>query len=140
MAHDRDLREALDRLGTDLSAWPDPGLAGAARRMALSDRAFRARLDTAMAIDAGLARVRDALDAEIAATGAVARVEAGALAAASPRVANGRRWAMVGAAAIAAAVLGAIVDVTLLAPLGSQSFDVVVLDPLVFGPTGTMQP
>lgn len=140
MAHDRELWEALDRLGADLSAWPDPASAGAARRMALSDRAFRARLDTAMAIDAGLARVRDALDAEIAATGAVARVEAEALAAASPRVASGRRWALVGAAAIAAAVLGAIVDVTLLAPLGSQSFDVVVLDPLVFGPTGTMQP
>jgi hypothetical protein len=140
MAHDRDLKEALDRLGTDFSSWPDPALAGAARRLALADRTFRARLDTALAIDAGLARVRDDIDAEIAATGAVARVEAATLAAALPRIANGRRWGMVAAAAVAAAVLGAVVDFTLLAPPGSPSFNVVVLDPLIFDPTGTMLP
>ena len=140
MAHDRDLKETLDRLGADLSAWPDPALAGTARRLALSDRTFRAELDSAMAIAAGLGRVRDALDAEIAATGALARVEAGVFAAVPTRAANGRPWAMVAAAAVAAAVLGAIVDVTLLAPFGSQSFEVVVLDPMIFDPAGTMLP
>lgn len=140
MARDRDLKEALDRLGADLSAWPDTALAGAARRLALSDRTFRAELDTATAIAAGLGRVRDALDAEIAATEAVARVEAAVLSAAPARPANGRPWAMVAAAAVAAAVLGAIVDVTLLAPVDSQSFEVVVLDPMIFDPAGTMLP
>jgi len=140
MAHDREIREALDRLGANLSAWPDPALAAATRRLALADRAFRARLDTAVAIDAGLARVRDALDAEISATGAAARVEAAVLAAVLPRAAGGRRWAMVAAAVVVAAVLGALVDVTILAPIGGQSFEVVVLDPLVFDPTGVMSP
>lgn len=58
----------------------------------------------------------------------------------TPVVANGRRWAMVAAAAIAAAALGAIVDVTILAPFGSQSFEVVVLDPLFFDAAGVMSP
>jgi hypothetical protein len=140
MAQDRDIREALDRLGADLSAWPDSSLAGDARRLALADRGFRAHLDTARAIDAGLVRVRDALDAEIAASGAVARVEAATLAAVPPRPVNGRRWATVAAAAVAAAVLGAVVDVTLLAPFGGPSFEVVILDPLIFDPAGTMLP
>lgn len=141
MAQDRDIRNALDRLGADLSAWPDPALAGAARRLALADQAFRAQLDTARAIDAGLVRVRDALDAEIAASGAVARVEAATLTAVLPRPADGRRWATVAAAAVAAAVLGAVVDVTLLAPFGGPSFEVVILDPLILlDPAGTMLP
>ena len=140
MAHDREICEALDRFGTDLSAWPDPALATAARRLALADRSFRARLDTAVAIDAGLGRVRDALDAEIAETGAEARVRAAVRAAVVPRAAGGRRWAMVAAAVVVAAVLGALVDVTILAPLGGESFEVVVLDPLVLDPTGVMSP
>ena len=140
MAQDRSIREALDRFGTDFSTWPDPALAGEARRLALADRAFRARLDTAVAIDSGLQRLRDVLDAEIAASGAASRVEGRVLAAVTPVVANGRRWAMVAAAAVAAAALGAIVDVTILAPFGSQSFEVVVLDPLFFDPAGVMSP
>ena len=38
MAQDREIWEALDRLGADLSVWPDPALAAAARRLALADR------------------------------------------------------------------------------------------------------
>ncbi len=140
MAQDRSIREALDRFGTDFATWPDPALAGEARRLALADRSFRARLDTAAAIDAGLERLRDALDAEAAASGAVRRVEERVLSAVTPAVANGRRWAMVAAAVVAAAVLGAIVDVTVLAPFGSESFEVVVLDPLFFDPAGVMSP
>lgn len=58
MAQDRSIRDALDRFGADFSTWPDPARASEARRLARADRDFRARLDTAVAIDAGLQRLR----------------------------------------------------------------------------------
>lgn len=133
------LIEALDRHGSDLAAWPDQALANEARRAALADRGFRYRLDEAAALSAGLGSLRVAMDAEIATSGAAQRVEAGVLAA-LPRRRNGRRWALVAAAVVAAAALGAIVDVTILAPAGSEPIEVVVLDPLVFGPALTGAP
>jgi len=138
MAHDVTMEEALERFGADLSAWPDPELAGAARRLALSDRAFRARLEDAAALEAGLMSLRDELDADLAASGAIARVEAAALAALPHPRGNGRRWAMVAAAVLVAAALGALADLTLLAPVGDPSFEVVVLDPLFLDPPATL--
>ena len=58
-----ELADAVDRYGADLAAWPDPALAAEARRAALADRAFRARLDREADLEAGLAQLRDALDA-----------------------------------------------------------------------------
>jgi hypothetical protein len=137
--HHPELIEAIDRHGSDLAAWPDQVLANEARRAALADRDFRARLDGAAALAAGLASLGAAMDADIAASGAASRVEAGVLAA-LPRRRNGRRWALVAAAVVAAAALGAIVDVTILAPAGSEPIEVVILDPLVFGPALTGAP
>lgn len=142
MAQHLDILEALDRHGADLSAWPDPALAGEARRRALSDRGFRARLDEAAALEAGLAALRGELDAELSGSGVGARVEAAVLAALPRRRESGagRRWALVAAAVLVAAALGALADVTLLAPIGSQSYEVVVLDPLFLDPAGTLSP
>ena len=140
MARDqRELRDAIDRYGSDLAAWPDQALANDGRHAALADRAFRARLDAAASLDAGLASIRDTMDAEIAASGATARVEAAVLAA-LPRRSNARRWGLVAAAVVVAAALGALADVTILAPAGSEPMEVVILDPLVFGPAGTGAP
>jgi hypothetical protein len=134
-----DVAEALDRYGADLAAWPDADLAGEARSAALADRGFRARLERQADLETGLARLRGATDAEIAASGATARVQRAVLAAA-PRRPDARRWAMIAAALVAAAALGAVADLTIFAPAGGAPFEVVILDPLVFGPTGTGVP
>jgi len=133
------LAEALDRYGSDLAAWPDRALAGEGRRAALADREFRVRLDAASSLEAGLASIRDAMDAEIAASGTVGRVEQAVLAA-IPRRYNARRWAMVAAAVVVAAALGALADVTILAPAGNEPIEVVILDPLLLGPAVTGAP
>lgn len=140
MANDRhELAEALDRYGADLASWPDPSLANEARRRALADRDFRARIDAAASLAMGLAAVRDQIDAEIAAAGAAGRVQAAVLAALPPRR-HTRRWALVAAAVLVAAALGALADVTIFAPAGSRPIEVVILDPLAFGPAGTGAP
>ena len=137
MAHD-EIEDALDRYGSDLAAWPDATLAADARRWAMADRRFRARLDGARALDAGLLALRDEIDGELAATSD--RVAAAVLAAVPRQRVSGRRWAMVAAAVLVAAALGALADLTILAPVGSQSFEVVVLDPLFLDPAGTLSP
>jgi hypothetical protein len=140
MAHDHhELAEAIDRHGADLAAWNDQALANEVRRAALADRGFRMRLDSAAALDDAFASLRDEMDAEIAASGAVARVEARVLAA-LPRRINSWRWGVIAASVVVAAALGALADVTILAPAGSEPFEVVTLDPLVFGPATTGAP
>jgi hypothetical protein len=140
MAHDhRELLEAIDRYGSELAAWSDQSLANEVRRAVLADRTFRARLDSAIALDAGLVALRGAIDAEIVASRAAARVQAAVLAAVTPRR-NTRRWALMAAAVVVAAALGALADVTILAPAGSEPMEVVILDPLVFGPAMTGAP
>jgi hypothetical protein len=140
MAHDhRDLLEAIDRYGSDLATWSDQALANEVRGAALADRGFRARLDSAAALDAGLVALRGALDAEIAASRAADRVQAAVLAA-LPRRIDARRWGLVAAAVVVAAALGALADVTILAPAGSEPIEMVILDPLVFGPATTGAP
>jgi len=140
MARDHiDVAEALDRYGADLGAWPDADLAGTARRAALAERSFRARLERQTDLEAGLARLRDATDAGIAASGAAARVQRAVLAAV-PRRPDARRWALIAASLVLAAALGAVADLTIFAPAGDSLLEVVILDPLVFGPTGTGAP
>jgi hypothetical protein len=140
MAHDHHvLAEAIDRHGSDLSAWKDQALANELRRAALADRDVRARLDSAAALDAAFASLRDGMDAEIAASGAAGRVQAVVLGA-LPRRRNVRRWRLVAASVLIAAALGALADVTILAPVDGEPFEVVTLDPLVFGPATTGAP
>ncbi len=85
MAHDhrRNSRRRSTATGSDLAAWSDQSLANEVRVARLADRGFRARLDAAAALDTGLVALRGAIDAEIVASRAAERVQAGVLAAAA---------------------------------------------------------
>ncbi len=91
-------------------------------------------LDDDRALAAGLAGAAEALDREIAASGAldrvVGRVRAGV---AAHRRAQRRVWLAIAAALILAAGLGSLADVTLIGARGVPDREVVVMDPLIFG-------
>jgi len=128
---------AIDRHGSDLAAWPDRDVARAARIGALNDADVRAWLDDARRLETGLDRARAAIDAEIAGSGGPERI-AGAVLAAAARPAGllRPRWVAIAATLVIAAGLGAVYEFITNGPPDGQSFDMVVLDPLVFGPTG----
>ncbi len=129
------MREAIDRHGPDFGAWPDRRLAGEAREAILADRGLRAWYDDAVAIERGLAAARAVVDEEIATSGAVARIESGLaqrLASSRPRRAN--RWIAIAAGLVIAAGLGSAYDLATRTDTGGRPLNVVVLDPLVFGP------
>jgi hypothetical protein len=125
--------EAIDRYGPDFDAWPDRGLAREARQAILADRALRAWYDDAAILERGLVAACAAVDAEIAACGAIARIESG-LARRLPRQRAYRRWIAVAAALVVAAGLGSAYDLAIAGNASSQPVNMVVLDPLVFGP------
>lgn len=127
------IREAIDRYGPDFNAWPDRRLAGEARQAILADRALRAWYDDAAILDRGLAAARAAVDGEIAASGAVARIENGLARRLSGQRAS-RHWIAVAAALVLAAGLGSAYDLAIAGGASGQPLNVVVLDPLVFGP------
>jgi len=127
------IREAIDRYGPDFNAWPDRGLAGEARQAILADRALRAWYDDAAILERGLVAARMAANAEIAASGAIERIESG-LARRLPRQRASRRWIAVAAALVVAAGLGSAYDLAMGGIASGQPVNVVVLDPLVFGP------
>jgi hypothetical protein len=131
---------AIDRYGADLATWPERDLAKAARLAVLSDPDVRAWLDDARHLEGELDRVRASVDEEIARSGAPERVGAAVRAAAAQSTALHPRWAAIAATLVIAAGLGAAVELTTGVAAGDQSFDVVVMDPLVFGPTGFDQP
>ncbi len=127
---------AIDRYGADLATWPERDLAKAARLAALADPDVRAWLDEARCLEADLDRARASVDEEIARSGAPERIGAAVRAAAAQSTALRPRWAAIAATLMIAAGLGAAFELTTGAAAGNQSLDVVVLDPLVFGPTG----
>lgn len=123
---------ALETFGGDLARWPDRDLAKHAMEQALSDRQLRAELDAARALDRGLAALRHGLDDEIARSGAATKILQGVLAVAAPNPFGRWRWAAAVAVLVTAAGLGSVADIGFAnndAPL-----QVVVVDPLVFGP------
>jgi hypothetical protein len=128
------IRDGFDRHGGDLSRWPDRALAKEAGMAALADRDLRASLDDARALDRGLASVREAYDAEITTSGAIDRVMAGVLAGTKPRPFGRLRWAAAIAVIVCAAGLGSMADFRIADPGDEALVNVVVLDPLVFGP------
>jgi hypothetical protein len=133
-----DLSAAIDRHGADLARWPDRALAARARAAALADRGFRARLDRQAALERRLGAARAAEDAAIAASGAAGRVAAAVAASVGnlqPR--RRRRFIAAAAAILIAAGIGGIVDSQIVIDTSGGSFDVVSLDPLVFGPLDT---
>ncbi len=133
-----DLIGAIDRYGADLSRWPDRALASRARAAALADRAFRARLDDMATLERRLGAARAAEDAEIEASGAAGRIAAAVAASVGREKPRRRRRFMAAAAAILiAAGIGGVVDSQIALNSSRDSFDVVSLDPLVFGPLDT---
>jgi hypothetical protein len=131
-ARNAELFAAIDAHGGDLARWPDQQLANRVREAALADRALRAYLDGAGDLDRAMLAARDLLDRDIAAGGAAERI-AGAVRA--RRVAKRRlRWMAAAAAIIVAAGIGGLVDSGIVSASTQQNVDVVVVDPLVFGP------
>ena len=133
-AGDAALRRAVEAYGSDFARWPDAGLAKEARSALLANRAFRAAWEGAASLDRALAAAREAADGEIAASGAIARILR-ALAAEAP---ERRRWSprsliAMAAALVVAAGLGSAIDMTVIGS-SDNGYDVVVVDPLVFGP------
>jgi hypothetical protein len=133
-----DLIAAVDRYGADLSRWPDRELASRARAAAHADRAFRGRLDRQAALERRLDAARAAEDAAIEASGAAGRVAAAVAASVGEVQPRRRRRLMAAAAAILiAAGIGGVVDSQIALNSSGGSFDVVSIDPLVFGPLDT---
>ena len=128
------IRETIDRQGPDFDAWRDRALAAEARRAILADRALRAWYDDAVALANGLASARAAADAEVAVSGAIARIETAVMRGLPRRSARRVRWVEVAAALVVAAGLGSAYDLVSSAATPDAPVNVVVLDPLVFGP------
>jgi hypothetical protein len=128
------MREAIDRHGGDLSRWPDGSLADAVHAALLSDRPLRRYRDEAVAVERRLGAVRLVLDEEILRSGAAERT-ARAVLARLPARRWRPSWVAVAAALVIAAGLGSVFDLSFLTPVTDTPMEVVVLDPLVFGPT-----
>lgn len=128
------LREAVDIWGSDFARWPEGSPVGEARLALLADRTFRARWESAAMLDRALAAARDEVDAEIAASGATERVLRALVARdVRPRRAS-RGWMAIAAALVLAAGLGSLIDYAVVGS-GDGSYEMVVVDPLVFGTT-----
>jgi hypothetical protein len=136
MSSETAIREAIDRHGSDFNAWPDRRLAGEAREAILANRALRAWYDDAVTLERGLTAARVAADFETAASGALARVEQGLSRRLLPsRPQRSRRWIAIAAGLVIAAGLGSAYDLaTFAVAQAGRPINVVVLDPLVFGP------
>jgi hypothetical protein len=115
----------LAAYGSDFSRWPDGERE--ARAALLSDRSFRAEWEGEREVDRLVAEERAALDAEIAASGAMTRL---ARIASRPLPAGaGVPWRRVAAGVLVAGVLGGALD--LLIPQSSaEPPELAFLDPL----------
>ncbi len=87
------------------------------------------------ALDIGLARAAAALDREIAASGGAGRVAGRVLARATARPVRRAAWVAIAATMLIAACLGSLADLALIGSRDGPRQELVVLDPLVFGPT-----
>lgn len=85
-------------------------------------------------LDSGLARAAQALDSEIAASGAVDRVTRRVMARVAQQPARRAIWFAIAAALIVAAGLGSLADLAFVGGRTGAGQEVVVMDPLVFGP------
>ena len=130
------LRAAVDAHGADFGRWPDPTMIGEARAALLADRGFRARWEAAASLDRAIEGARELASREAAKSGGPERILRALLAeTARPRRWSPRAWAAIAAALVLAAGLGSFIDFTVIGR--DQSYDVVTIDPLVFGTAGT---
>jgi hypothetical protein len=123
----RDIDRRLAVYGSDVTRWPDS--ANKAREAALTDPAFRRRFEEERSLDRRLATERNALDQEIARSGALARLRglpgrrntADALA--------GISWRRVAAGVLFAGMLGGALDLMLPSP-PADPVEIALVDPL----------
>lgn len=134
---ENDLRAAIDRHGADLAHWPDGALAQEVRAALLAHRGLRSYWEGAASLERALAGARDAVDREVAASGAAGRVlrAVAARPTAVPRW-SPRSWAAAAAALVVAAGLGSLIDYTVIGS-NESAYETVVIDPLVFGTVET---
>ncbi|HZP21051.1 MAG TPA: hypothetical protein VFB16_12690 [Bauldia sp.] len=129
----RAILDAIDADGPDFDAWQDRALAAEARQAVLADRSLRAYRDEALALARGLLRVRAAVDADIAADGAAARIAAALAEQLRARPMRRLNRLAVAAILLAAVGLGGLFDLTVLSPAGRPGNDVVALDAFNIG-------
>jgi hypothetical protein len=121
-----DFSRALAVYGSDLSRWP--GGAAEARAALLADPEFRRAWETERELDRALAAERDALDAEIAGSGAAERLGRLAARGAPAGFLADIPWRRVAAGVIFAGMLGCALDLFLPGP--SDAVEVAMFDPL----------
>jgi hypothetical protein len=95
--------------------------------------------DELQILDRGLAGAAEALDREIAASGALDRVTGRVMARVARRPARRAIWFAIAAALVVAAGLGSLADLVFVDARISAGQEVVVMDPLVFEPAVTGQ-
>jgi len=122
-----DLERELAAYGADLSRWPRG--AAEARAALLADPEFRRAWEAERPLDRALAAERDALDAEITRSGAVARLGRLAARRSSAGFLVDIPWRRVAAGVIVAGMLGSGLDLVLPGPV-SDPIEVALLDPL----------
>ena len=128
------LTEAVEVYGTNFSRWPDQRMVGVAREALLADRDFRARWEAAASLERALAAARDIAAADVVASGGPDRILRALMAdTVRPRRWTPRSWVAVAATLVVAAGLGSVLDVTVLNG-NDASYEMVLVDPLVFGP------
>ncbi len=130
----RDIDRRLATYGSDLSRWPQH--AAEAREALLGEPEFRRAWERERDLDRKLAAERDALDADILRSGAIARL--GRLS--SQRISAGFLadvpWRRVAAGVILAGMLGGGLDLMLPAPV-SDPLEMALVDPLAGFDAGT---
>ena len=120
------LLESLRAFGSDLSRWPDR-LQAAAREALLARPEFRRDWESERVLDRALAEHRDALDGDIARSGAAQRVRRHLVRASDPLA--GMRWRSIAAAMLVAGMLGGAIDLALPDP-STELADTAMFDPL----------
>jgi len=122
-----DLERGLSAYGADVSRWPSG--AAEARAALLADPQFRRVWEAERSFDRALAAEREALDAEIVRSGALARL--GPLAARSTAAGYLAEipWRRVAAGVILAGMLGSVIDLILPGPT-PDPIEVALFDPL----------
>lgn len=118
---------SLGTFGADLAKWPQ-AQARAAREALLGRPEFRRAWERERDLDRAVREHREALDAGIAASGALGRVRSRTLAR-LPAPPAGLRWQRIAAAVLVAGMLGGMLDV-FLTERATATADIVMLDPL----------
>lgn len=122
-----ELDQRLATYGSDLSRWPDAGLE--AREVLLARPDFRRAWESERELDRALATDRGRLDAEVARSGALARLGRLSARRASASVLAGVPWRRVAAGVIVAGVLGGAIDLLRPAP-PADPIEMALIDPL----------